>query len=99
MIRKFFLLFFLVWSLHATAQSVPDTNYNTTHYQMKVTQFRALPDTPGEIIFAGNSITEMGSWSEWWKNLSIKNRGISGDITYGLLARMDEIVSSQPKKL
>jgi lysophospholipase L1-like esterase len=29
----------------------------------------------------------------------VKNRGISGDITFGVLARLDEVLSSKPRKL
>ena len=40
----------------------------------------------GGIVFLGNSITEQGG--DWGKRLgwsSLKNRGISGDVTEGVL--------------
>ena len=76
-----------------------DSSYQTTYYDQKLTLFRLLPDTKGEIVFLGNSITDIGEWSEIWQNPKVKNRGISGDITYGVLARLDEVLSSKPKKL
>ncbi len=76
-----------------------DSSYQTTYYNQKLTLFRLLPDTKGEIVFLGNSITDIGEWSEIWQNPKVKNRGISGDITYGVLARLDEVLSSKPKKL
>jgi lysophospholipase L1-like esterase len=76
-----------------------DTTYQTTYYQQKVTLFRLLPDTKGEIIFLGNSITDIGEWAEIWKDIRVKNRGISSDNTFGVLARLDEVISSKPKKL
>ena len=76
-----------------------DSSYQTTYYNQKLTLFRLLPDTKGEIVFLGNSITDIGEWSEIWQNPTVKNRGISGDITYGVLARLDEVLSSKPKKL
>ena len=38
----------------------------------------------------------MGSWAEFFQNSNIKNRGISGDITEGILYRISEITESQP---
>ena len=38
----------------------------------------------------------MGSWAEFFQNSNIKNRGISGDITEGILFRISEITESQP---
>ncbi|MEY4892968.1 MAG: hypothetical protein RIQ34_1580 [Bacteroidota bacterium] len=76
-----------------------DSSYQTTYYDQKLTLFRLLPDTKGEIVFLGNSITDIGEWSEIWQNPTVKNRGISGDITFGVLARLDEVLSSKPKKL
>lgn len=85
-------------SFIAGAQSW-DSSYQTTYYEQKVTLFRLLPDTKGEIVFLGNSITDIGEWSEIWQNSKVKNRGISGDITFGVLARLDEVLSAKPKKL
>ena len=100
---KYQALFFLCCCISAattvTAQTLVDTFYNTTYYQQKVTLFRLLPDTKGEIIFLGNSITDIGEWAEIWQNTRVKNRGISGDNTFGVLARLDEVVSSKPAKV
>lgn len=102
--RKFFLnagIIFLSSCIHQSvlAQTKVDTSYKTTYYEQKVTLFRLLPDTKGEIIFLGNSITDIGEWSEIWQNPKVKNRGISGDNTFGVLARLDEVTSSKPEKI
>lgn len=76
-----------------------DTTFHTTYYDQKVTQFRMLPDTKREIIFLGNSITDIGEWVEIWQNPRVKNRGISSDVTFGVLNRLDEVVSSKPEKV
>jgi lysophospholipase L1-like esterase len=60
-------------------------------------RLRKLPNTPGEIIFAGDSIMESGPWSEIYS--PIKNRGIGGETTAGLLDRLDEITESHPQKV
>ena len=58
-----------------------------------------MPDTPNEIIMLGNSITDGCEWSELFQNSNIKNRGISGDITEGVLYRLDEVTRSKPAKV
>lgn len=90
-------LFFVVQK--SSAQTTSDTTYASTYYQQKVTLFQLLPDTKHEIIFLGNSITDIGEWAEIWQNKNVKNRGISGDNTFGVLARLDEVLSSKPAKI
>lgn len=93
------VLCFFAYSAKVFSQSKYDTTYSTTYYQQKLTLFKLLPDTKHEIIFLGNSITDIGEWGEIWKNKNVKNRGISGDNTFGVLARLDEVVSSKPAKI
>ena len=57
--------------------------------------FRELaPKQHGAIVFFGDSITQ--GWGDDFRGkfpkLNVANRGISGDITRGLLARLDEDV-------
>ena len=94
------LLLLLMLAFHsATAQQSYDSSFKTTYYEQKVSLFRLLPDTKKEIVFLGNSITDIGEWVEIWNNKKIRNRGISGDNTFGVLARLDEVLSSKPAKL
>lgn len=103
LMRKFFLLVFLVslWDI-SFAQSplphYPDSLFST-YYHQRVTHFQTLPKTNNEIIFLGNSITDGGEWSELFKDPHVKNRGISGDITTGVLNRLDNIVKRNPEKI
>ena len=68
-------------------------------HQQKVSMFRTAPVSTGAIIFVGNSITEGGNWSELFPGKNILNRGIGGDISEGVLKRLDEIIRHQPSKL
>jgi lysophospholipase L1-like esterase len=85
--------------VHFLNAQVIDTSYKSTYYEQKVTLFRLLPNTKGEIIFLGNSITDIGEWAEIWQNKKVRNRGISGDNTFGVLARLDEVTASKPAKI
>ncbi|WP_200975636.1 GDSL-type esterase/lipase family protein [Echinicola sp. 20G] len=68
------------------------------HYQKRIKAFQENPLNFGDIVFVGNSITEQGKdWSEKFNLLNIRNRGISGDVTDGVLARLEEIVHYTPK--
>ena len=91
-------LFIINICVHAQTTTY-DSSYETTYYNQKVTLFNLLPDTKNEIIFVGNSITDIGEWAEIWQNKHVKNRGVSGDNTFGVIARLDEIVSSKPSKI
>jgi lysophospholipase L1-like esterase len=56
--------------------------------------FEAAPPTPGQVLFLGDSITAWGKWDELFPELSTINRGINGDTTEDVLARLDEAVVS-----
>jgi len=70
-----------------------------TFYQQRSSLFRLLPVTKNDIIFLGNSITNGGEWDELFGDPHIKNRGISGDVTAGVLNRLDEVTTRKPAKI
>ncbi|MVN20429.1 family 20 glycosylhydrolase [Mucilaginibacter arboris] len=70
-----------------------------TFYQQRSSLFRLLPQTKGDIIFLGNSITNGSEWDELFADPRIKNRGISGDVTAGVLNRLDEVTERKPAKI
>ena len=76
-----------------------DTTYTFAHYKVRRAFYEGLPNRKNEIIFLGNSITENGDWNELFKNKHIVNRGIGGDVCFGLLNRINEVVESQPKSI
>jgi lysophospholipase L1-like esterase len=70
-----------------------------TYYNQRLSLFEKMPDTKGEIIFLGNSITDGSEWCELLDNPKVKNRGISGDTTEGVLFRLNEVTRSKPAKV
>ena len=67
------------------------------YYFQKINSYKLAPLEKGDIVFLGNSITEGGgNWAKRFNNPRIKNRGISGDVTDGVLARLEEIYFYQP---
>jgi lysophospholipase L1-like esterase len=69
------------------------------HYLNRVALFKQEPIVKGKIIMLGNSITEGGDWKKLLKDSTIINRGISGDVTFGVLNRIDDIIQRQPSKV
>ena len=69
------------------------------YYYKKKAVFETEQDTQNEIIFLGNSITEGGDWKALFPDKNVVNRGISGDVTDGVLFRLDEVTSSKPSKV
>lgn len=68
----------------------------TTYYHQRWSQFQLLPQTKGDIVFIGNSITDGGEWAELFGDIRVKNRGISGDVSAGVLKRLEEIATRRP---
>ncbi|MEM1323782.1 MAG: GDSL-type esterase/lipase family protein [Bacteroidota bacterium] len=68
-------------------------------YVHKREMYEQLPVPQGSTVFLGNSITEQCNWSELLGQPDIINRGISGDITAGLLERLTPITQGQPARI
>lgn len=76
-----------------------DTSFANSYYLKREAYFEALPAKKSATVFLGNSITEVGEWSELFDGKNVINRGISGDVTYGVLNRLPFILSQKPKKI
>lgn len=98
---KWTISFLLLISVSAFGQKRPyDTVPNLPeHYWVRMEKFKKEPVVPGKIIFLGNSITEGGKWRQLLKDSTVINRGIAGDNTFGVLARLDELVKLKPASL
>ena len=87
--------------MNVTAQVVAkiDSNYKRPYYEQRVSLFKQLPKVKNAIVFIGNSITDGGEWQELLDCKKCVNRGISGDISFGVLARLDDALKDKPKKI
>ncbi|ARV16824.1 hypothetical protein BTO07_04410 [Polaribacter sp. SA4-12] len=73
-------------------------DWTKVNYKHRIESFKKNPLNFGDIIFIGNSITEQGgNWAEKVGIKNVKNRGIAGDVTDGVLKRLDEITHFKPK--
>ena len=88
----------LVFTLSAQTQKW-DSTYRPNNYSLKVGQFKSFPNASTDIVFLGNSITAGVDWSELLGRTDVRNRGISGDISFGVLERLDEVTEGKPAKV
>ncbi len=69
-------------------------------YGHRVQHFAKLPERPGCIVFLGDSQIEQAEWHEiFGDDPMVLNRGISGDYTAGVLARLEEVLRHKPIKI
>lgn len=93
------LLLVFIGSTAVAQQPQWDSTYRPGNFKLKVDQFRSYPNSSKDIIFLGNSITAGVDWTELLERADVKNRGISGDITFGVLERLDEVIEGKPAKV
>ena len=66
------------------------------HYRARVAEFKKLPAAVSKTLILGNGLVENGNWKALLRDSSVANFGIEGDITYGVMVRLREVVSSKP---
>lgn len=77
-----------------------DSSYKNWYYDARANLYSKLEKKKVDIVFFGNSITEHGPWHELVGfKYRIGNRGIGGDNTFGMKARILNAISSKPKKI
>ncbi|MAE95271.1 MAG: sialate O-acetylesterase [Deltaproteobacteria bacterium] len=81
------------------AQDLFVTYFVDPGWERRFSFFEAHPIQPGDVVFLGDSITASGEWAELFPDLPVRNRGIGGDTTEGLLRRLQQITRGRPGKL
>ena len=98
--KELLITFSLFISFAANAQTEKwDSSFRPNNWELKVGQFRSFPNSSNDIIFLGNSITAGIDWMELLGRTDVRNRGISGDITFGVLERLNEVTEGKPSKV
>jgi len=95
--KKLFVIALLV-ILFTPAVQAQQKPFSTFYYQ-RASIFEKLPVGSDDIVFLGNSITNFGEWGEFFNDIHVKNRGISGDRTEGVLTRLNTILQGKPQKI
>jgi lysophospholipase L1-like esterase len=96
----FSILFILVVALlYFNRRFIMEKYYLWISYERAVSLFAADPITNKDVVFLGDSITESFPLSTLFPDVAIKNRGISGDTTAGVLKRLDQVTAVQPHQI
>jgi lysophospholipase L1-like esterase len=102
LIASFFVAKRLYWKYYASNSvkvNKEGNNTRLTYWLNRQELFEVLPKDSNAIIFLGNSLTQNFELAELFQNINIKNRGINGDITAGVLNRLTPIIQTKPKKI
>jgi len=88
----------IINSAFTQAAPAPEVSpLDSTFYRLREPLFTAFAPTT-KIVMAGDSLTDLAEWSDIFPGVSISNRGIYGDTSEGLLARVDQITMLHPEK-
>ena len=68
-------------------------------YERLVSQFEGFTVQSGDVVFLGDSITQGGAWHELFPNRPVRNRGIGGDTTKGVLNRLHQVTNGKPSQV
>ena len=93
-------LAYLSFKIYVNWKSTREVNrtISSLRYQDMLASFNDNEIDTNSIVFLGNSLTEGFDLSQF-NNPHTVNRGISGDFTAGLIARMDGVLKKHPKKI
>lgn len=89
----------LLLPLYIWGQEIDENILENKTYKTRMQSFKDAPLQKGQIVFFGNSITFAGKWDTYFPIQKPANRGISGDNTDGMIARIHEAIAAQPSKI
>jgi lysophospholipase L1-like esterase len=89
----------VAWALLGGVGNLASKYFIGPSHERWVSQFEDLPVQPGDIVFLGDSITEGGAWHELFPQVPVRNRGIGGDTTTGVLARLAQVTAGKPAQV
>ena len=74
------------------------TDFARQHYPDRIQEFAQNPLECGDIVMLGDSLTERFDWRGAFAGSgAIRNRGIAGDTSDGVLARLGELNAVKPR--
>ncbi|KKK38733.1 hypothetical protein WQ57_07025 [Mesobacillus campisalis] len=76
-----------------------EVTVSSPYYAARNDVFSTTTGPAGGTILIGDSLTDMNEWEEAFPGKNIKNRGIYGDTTKGVLNRLEPVISQKPEKI
>ena len=81
--------------LLTTMSAFADLSYRNYRYD----GYKVLPVKSNNIVFVGNSITDMHNWFEAFDNPNVISRGCSGAVASELIKNLEAILPGHPQKI
>jgi lysophospholipase L1-like esterase len=75
-----------------------DLSQHSSYWRERTSLFRVIGQK-ADVVMIGDSLTDGAEWNEMFPEQDIVNRGIDGDTTHGVLARLDTILKLEPKEV
>lgn len=101
--KRIYLIFSILILLSTSVTNAQTAKWDSTYrpgkYVEQVAKFKAEQTSKNDYVFLGNSITAGTDWAKLLNLPQAKNRGISGDITFGVLERLQDVIDGKPKKV
>ena len=69
----------------------------SSYWRERTSLFRTFTHN-AQVVMIGDSLTDGAEWAELFPRQDIANRGIDGDTTEGVLARLDDILAARPRQ-
>jgi lysophospholipase L1-like esterase len=76
-----------------------DSTYRPDIFVSRVSMINSFKHSTNDIVLVGNSLIFWSEFNNILDNPNIKNHGIPGDNTFGVLQRLDRIASDKPSKI
>ncbi|WP_312665101.1 GDSL-type esterase/lipase family protein [Pantoea sp. CTOTU49201] len=96
MLKKLMLTSVLFGLSYAASGSDESNEKRSSFYLQTKAQYERFTGRY-DIVMFGDSLTERGHWQDMFPDVRIGNRGIGGDDTSGMLARMSEVEATGAK--
>lgn len=87
----------VVYSRKMIAKPVPAYDYKTNRAYMFITEYDKMYKQKSKIVMFGNSFMATIQWNEFLNRTDIANRGMNGDITAGMVERLQSVVDCEPE--
>ncbi len=68
-------------------------------FERRLSQIDAIEVQPGDVVFLGDSLIREGDWAELFPDHKVRNRGVGGDTSADVLARLPQIAEGRPGKV